>query len=260
MNEPRPLDLTLDADLAGPDCATELEFGALATGTLGAPRQLALEQHAATCPRCAAEFELAQAFAVTTADGADLDLITAQLATTVAPSARTTTTARSTTAAAATSAPLRFALPPRRDAAPPLGNWSSPLRLAASLALVVGAGLLVARLGSNQPGLPDPTSDSPVRNATVEVVEGKGALSVVPTRLVWAATPSAARYRLELATESGERLLELEVDQPSLDLNQSVRDRLATGVACRWSVAALDTNGAVLAQSAPVSLRVMPTP
>jgi hypothetical protein len=139
------------------------------------------------------------------------------------------------------------------------------LRLAASLALLVGVGLLVSRLGPSQPGLPDPLRQDPsgdptLRTATVEILEPSGTLPTTPSRLVWTPTPAAARYRIELTTETGERLLDRETDQPSIELDAPLRERLATGVACHWSVAALDVNGAVLARSPRVSLRVAPGP
>jgi len=217
----------------------------------------ALDEHAARCPACAAERDLARLF-----DGApeeagvrseDLDFVVTRLQ---------------------ESAPVRSSAPggpnvvpfpaPRRVEAPvaPRSRSSSRaiLRFAAAAALVIGLGLGYKAFQSPGPELPDPGTGEVMRGGEVEVVSPVGDVAEIPAELRWVLVDRAASYRVRITAVDGAVLWEGTSSTSSVALPADVAGRLHRAVVYTWTVEALDPGGARLASSEPVRFKARPDP
>lgn len=225
--------------------------------SLSPEERRALDEHAARCPACAAERDLARLFdaAPQEADvrSDDLGFVLARLE-------------RASPAASRTAGPrklLPFPGPPRAEALP--APKSRPLlRFAAAALLVIGAGLGYRAYQEMAPALPPPEPGGVVRGGEVEAVSPLGDLQEIPAELRWLPTMGAASYRVRLAAVDGSILWETVVPAAPARLPArlpaDIASRLHRAVVYTWTVEALDAAGARLASSEPVRFRVMPAP
>ena len=223
-----------------PDCPPLEKLVEAATRPMAAEAAKALREHAAGCPACAAELELAAAFQ-SPAEGAasaDLEWIVGRLA----------------SGAATAPAPARV-LELRRRA--PLATWG--LRAAAVALVTLGLGLGWSSLRSRvAPTLPDAGLSDVVRSGRVVVLAPAGTLAALPESFAWEAVARAATYRVELADVADEPIWEGETSATTLALPGAIRARLETLVTYRWRVIARDANGGRLAQSEATEFRLDP--
>lgn len=211
----------------------------------------ALDAHAARCPACAAERELARLFDASPEEAGvrreDLDFVVSRL--------EETSPARS-------AAPNVVPFPgPRRAEAPRSRSVSrSMLRFAAAVLLVIGLGLLYRAFQSPRPDLPTPEVGGVMRGGEVEAVSPVGELAEMPAELRWVPVAGAASYRVRITAVDGSVLWEGTALAPSIRLPAEVAGRLHRAVVYTWTVEALDPGGARLASSEPVRFRVKPNP
>lgn len=217
-------------------------------GGLSPEERRALDEHAARCPACAAERDLAQLFDAAP-EGADvrpedLHFVVSRLEET---------------------SPVRKALPkvvpfpgPRREAAAtPAPSWSrSFVRFAAAAVLVVAAGL--GYRAFQAPDLPPPEVGEVVRGGEVEAVSPVGEVAEIPGELRWVPRDGAASYRVRLTAVDGEVLWEGTTLAPPLRLPAEVAGRLHRAVVYTWTVEALGPAGERLASSGPVPFKAKP--
>jgi hypothetical protein len=218
-----------------------------------------LDEHAARCPACAAERDLARLFdEAPDAAGVrpeDLDFVVSRL--------EETSPVRSAPAAPASKAPNVVAFPgPRRvEALAPAPARRSPaiLRFAAAAILVIGAGLGYRAFQSPDP-LPAPEIGGVVRGGEVEALSPAGELAEVPRELRWEPREGAASYRVRITTVDDSVLWEMKTPVSPVVLPAEVSTKLHRAVLYIWTVEALDPSGARLATSEPVRFRVKPAP
>lgn len=222
-----------------------------------------LDEHAARCPACAAERDLARLFdEAPDAAGVrpeDLDFVVSRL--------EETSPVRSAPAPASGS-PNVVAFPgPRRAQSPEAAPAPAParrspaiLRFAAAAILVIGAGLGYRAVQSPDPALPDPEIGGVVRGGEVEALSPIGEIAEVPRELRWEPREGAASYRVRITTVDDSVLWEMKTPVSPVVLPAEVATRLHRAVLYTWTVEALDPSGTRLATSEPVRFRVKPGP
>jgi hypothetical protein len=246
----RTLDAWLRAAYAAEEAGCpppEAFLEAEAEGLSPAERR-ALDEHAARCPACAAERDLARLFDAAPEEAGvrpeDLDFVVSRL--------QETAPARSATATAPNVVPFPA---PRRDEAP---RSRSFLRFAAAALLVIGAGLGYRALQIPDPALPPPELGGVMRGSEVEAVSPVGDVAEIPAELRWVVVEGAASYRVRITTVDGSVLWEETVPAPPVLLPPDVAGRLHRAVLYTWTVEALDPSGARLASSEAVQFKVKP--
>jgi hypothetical protein len=233
---------------ASPDCVAPERLLAAVLGELTEAERQAVEAHAALCPACSAELELARAFAPSASElaagRADLEPIIARLR-------------RANPAAPPAARVLPFEKPAaRRLFAPATRRFA----LAATLLVAAGALFLLGRGGDRAPGLPTPPESEVVRSARLEAIAPQGELATVPTSFSWRAIADAKRYRVHLLGVDDEVLWQGESAGTELPLPADLRARLAPAVHFRWRIEATAANGDVLARSETVEFVISPPP
>jgi hypothetical protein len=229
------------------------------TAGLSPENRRTLDEHAARCPACAAERDLARLFDEapdeTGVRPEDLDFVVSRL--------EETSPVRSTPAS---SAPNVVVFPGPRRAEPAStqprrsGSSHSLLRFAAAAVLVIGAGLGYRAVQSPDPALPAPEIGDVVRGGEVEAVSPAGELAEVPRELRWAHREGAASYRVRITTVDDSVLWEMTAPASPVVIPKEVSAKLHRAVLYTWTVEALDPSGARLATSEPVRFRVKPAP
>lgn len=255
---PRTLDAWLQAAYTAEEAGCpppEAFLEAEAEGLSPEDRQ-ALEEHAARCPACAAERDLARLFDAAP-DGAgvqpaDLDFVVSRL--------EEASPVRSAPAGAPNVVP--FPGPRRAEAPParPVRRSSSFLRFAAAALLVIGAGLGYRAYQSPGPALPAPEVGGVVRSSEVEVLSPVGDVEEMPRELRWVLMDGAASYRVRIIAVDGSVLWESTAPAPPARLPAEVTGRLHRAVLYTWTVEALDPSGARLASSELARFKVKPGP
>ncbi|HSK81553.1 MAG TPA: zf-HC2 domain-containing protein [Thermoanaerobaculia bacterium] len=233
-----------EAGCPPPEAFLEAEAGGLSP-----EERRALDEHAARCPACAAERDLARLFDAAP-DGADvrpedLDFVVARLEET---------------------SPVRPAQPkvvpfpgPRREAAPLVPARSrSWVRFAAAAVLVLAAGLGYRAFQVPEPALPPPEAGEVVRGGEVEAVSPVGEVAEIPGELRWVPREGAASYRVRLTAVDGAVLWEGTALAPPLRVPAEVAGGLHRAVVYTWTVEALGPAGERLASSGPVSFKAKP--
>jgi len=124
--------------------------------------------------------------------------------------------------------------------------------------LILAVGLGYRMLNNPSPSLPAPPQNETVRGAEVEVVAPVGEVPEIPGELRWEPVPGAASYRVRLSAADGTVLWDGTAAAPPVRLPAEVGARLHRAVVYVWTVEALDSNGARLAQSEPVRFRARP--
>jgi hypothetical protein len=218
-----------------------------------------LEAHAAHCPACAAERDLARDFdAGAEAAGVraeDVAFVVSRLE--AASPVRTRESAR----VVPFRAPRQAAPPPQ--AAPPLAapsrmrDWR---RLAAAAVVILAAGLGFQLFRPAAPPLPAPQSGGVVRGGEVEAVSPLGEVAGIPAELRWTPRPGASSYRVRLSAVDDTVLWEATVTAPPARLPAEVIRTLHRAVVYVWSVEALGPAGERLGASEPARFRARPAP
>ena len=203
-----------------------------------------LEAHAADCPACAAERDLAHSF------GAGPESVG------VHPEDVAFVVSRLETASPVSGRPKIVPFPQRRRV------MSSPVwRLAAAAVLVIAAGLAFQLSRPGAPPLPAPeTGGGVVRGGEVEAVSPLGEVAGIPAELRWTPRPGAVSYRVRLSMVDDAVLWEATVPAPPARLPAEVTAKLHRAVAYTWSVEALGPAGEWLAASEPARFRARPAP
>ncbi len=206
-----------------------------------------LDAHAAHCPACTAERDLARTFdAGPQAAGVrpeDVAFVVSRLA--------AASPVRVPEPAPAKVVPF----PARRQPA------QNPLwRLAAAAVLVVAAGLAFQLSRPGAPPLPAPESGGVVRGGEVEAVSPLGEVAEIPAELRWTPRSGATSYRVRLSTVDDTVLWNATVAAPPARLPAEVTRTLHRAVVYLWSVEALGPAGERLGGSEPARFRARPAP
>jgi hypothetical protein len=241
--DPRVRELLTHA-YPGPDCPPPEVW--LDDAPLAAEERARIDAHAQSCPACAAERDLARAFAGEPAKkGAalskDADAVVRRL--------RDNAPWRSRPASTATVHDIRSAGSRRRRPFPGV-----PLALAAGIVLTLGVVLRLA--GPQAPPLGAPGAGDILRGGAIETSAPSGDVAVTPEDLRWREVPGAASYRVSVIGVDDEPLWDATVDNPPAALPESVKEALHASVLYRWEVEALDGNGAKIAWSKPTPFRI----
>lgn len=228
-------------DSAESGCPPPEAFLEAEAGNLSPEERRALDEHAARCPACAAERDLARTFEAAQAEDVrseDLSFVLSRLE-------------RSSPAGSSRANVVPF---PRIG----LRIRRSPalFRLAAAAVLTIGVGLGYRVYQEREPALPPPEAGEVLRGGEVEAVSPAGEIQEIPAELRWLPIPGAASYRVRLTAVNGSILWETVVPTPSASLPADVAGRLHRAVFYTWTVEALDAAGARLASSGPVRFQV----
>ncbi len=215
-------------------CPSAEDWLRLETGEATADERRKLEEHAARCPACASEREMARLFAEAPEKNEDVDFIVAKLEALNLPEQ-----------------PIPFAFPGRRR---PALAWAA--RLAALIVLAIGVALFF-RAGQAPP-LPDRGAGEVYRGAHLRPLGPSGEISEMPGEFRWEGVEGARSYRVTLRAVDDTVLWQETVTVPSARLPEGVAGGLHPAVLYRWSVEALDERGARLAASEPVPFQVRP--
>jgi hypothetical protein len=207
-----------------------------------------LEAHAAHCPACAAERDLARDFDAGAAGvrAEDVAFVVSRLE--AASPVQTRESARVV--------PFR----PVRQTAPQatpsrMRDWR---RLAAAAVVILAAGLGFQLFRPAAPPLPTPQSGGVVRGGEVEAVSPLGEVAAIPGELRWTPRPGASSYRVRLSAVDDTVLWEATVPAPPARLPAEVVRTLHRAVIYIWSVEALGPAGERLGVSEPARFRARP--
>lgn len=238
-------------------CPPPEAFLAVETAGLSPEDRRVLDEHAARCPACAAERDLARLFDDAPDEAGvrpeDLDFVVSRLE---EGSPVQTSGVPSTPNVVAFPGPRRTEAP----APPPARRSPAIFRYAAAAILVIGAGLGYRAIQSPDPILPPPEIGGVVRGGAVEAVSPVGDVAEVPRELRWEQQEGAASYRVRITTVDDTVLWEMKAPASPVVLPKEVSNRLQKAVLYTWTVEALDPSGARLATSEPVRFRVRPSP
>jgi hypothetical protein len=244
MNEMRriPIETLAEGLRAGAACPETERLVMAVAGELPAAERERLLAHAAACPACAAELELARGFerAPEAEETADVAWIVEQVE-----------RRRREQAPVAKVLPMR----PRRAAGAP-GRWTA-WAAAAALALAVGLSFWAVRDGGG-PGLPDRSYQDALRGGSIAWTTPLGTLAAAPSEISWEPVAGAASYRVEILDVAGRPVLDATPGAPEWNLTAAERTRLETFVLYRVRVSALDASGRELAASELADLRLEP--
>lgn len=221
----------------GPECPPLERLAELVHGEVAAAERAALEAHAAACPACAAELELARAFDPAAADAGEAAEIEGVVATLVG---------RRTPGRV-----LEFRGRRERRA----GSATSPawLRWAAAALVVLGLGVALQTVRrALPPEIAGPVDGDVVRGGELSAIAPVGELAEAPGELVFESAAGAARYRVELLDVAGATLWSTEAPASPARLDEAARALLRPRATYAWRVVALAADGAELARTAPV--------
>ena len=218
------------------DCPPPEDWLRLETGDVTPEERRHLEEHAARCPACASEREMARVFAETPERDEDVDFIVARLEALKLPEQ-----------------PVPLAFPARRR--PAALVWAARIAALVVLALAVG---LFFRAGQAPP-LPDPGAGEVYRGGQLRPIGPSGEISEMPREFRWERVEGARSYRVVLRAVDDAVLWQETVTVPFARLPEDVAGGLHPAVLYRWSVEALDEKGARLAASEPVGFLVRTT-
>lgn len=287
MSEERSLADWLRAAYADPaaGCPPPEAWLAEELAALSPAERERLLAHAAACPACAGERELAAAFdaGAAGADPADVAWIASRLAEQPPVGRRPATAGEEEAAAAEPRLAEVRPFPTAAAAADPAGaaepseggpgNGRSSrvvpfrgrravrwVRLAAAAVLVVAAGLIFQTLHLTSSPLPEPPGQGAVRGGRVEGAGPAGELAELPAELRWQPLAGAAAYRVRLLGPADDALWEGEVAGSPAQLPAEVIAELHRAVSYRWYVEALAADGTVLGRSETVRFRAAPEP
>ena len=214
-----------------------------------------LEAHAAHCPACAAERDLAQGFDAGAQAGVrpeDVDFVVSRLAA-AAPVGNVRDFSRFRDARRETAKTVPVTARRRFE--------SNPLwRLAAAAVLVIAAGLAFQVSRPGAPPLPAPELGGVVRGGEVEAVYPLGEVAGLPAELRWAPKAGATSYRVRLSTVDDTVLWSATVPASPARLPAEVTGTLHRAVVYLWRVEAPGPGGERLGASEPGRFRARPAP
>lgn len=218
-----------------------------------------LEAHAAHCPSCAAERDLAQGFdAGPEAAGVnpeDVAFVVSRLETT-APVGNVRSIRDGSRFRDARREPSKAVPVPARRRIESSPVW----RLAAAAVLVIAAGLAFQLSRPGAPPLPAPQTGGVVRGGEVEALSPLGEVAAIPAELRWNPRPGATSYRVRLSTVDDTVLWEATAPGSPARLPAEVIQALHRAVAYHWTVEALGPAGERLGVSEPARFRARPAP
>ena len=245
------LHLTLEEWLhdAYAGCPPAESFLEAEAGALDAEARRRLEEHAAGCPACAAERDLARLFEAGEEAGdvrpEDVAFVVGRLE------------------AASPVKPLKATARPERKVLPFPAARSRPAvwltRLAAAAVVILAAGLFLQRFMAGPPLPAPPVSGGVVRGGEVETLSPLGDVAAAPAELRWEPRPGAVAYKVRLLAVDDTVLWQATVPAPPAHLPAEVAHSLQPAVSYVWTVEALDAQGARLGGSEPARFRVRPS-
>ncbi len=220
-------------------CATPLELGGLADGSLAQLPAARLRDHVAGCARCQTELTLFKEFENTSPapdeEGA-VSWISARLERQFAEQS---------------AGPLLSRIPHR--AALPRRSWFTAangggLALAAA---ALGAALIIGLRESQAPGLtlPSPAALTVLRSAGITPLSPVGNLDAPPNELRWERRTGAASYSVQVMEVDHAGLWSAETSDGSIALPAALRARIVPGKPLLWEVVAKDAAGRAIASS-----------
>jgi hypothetical protein len=227
-------------------CATALELGGLADGSLARPAAARLRNHVSGCARCQTELTLLKEFENAT-PGPDeegpVGWISARLE-------------RRFSEASAGPLPLRT----HHGTALPRRSWFTALNAggfalaAATLAAAVTIGLREGRA----PELAQPSPDAPtvLRSAGITTLSPAGDLDVPPNELRWEPRTDAASYSVQVMEVDHAKLWSAETRDANIALPPALRARIVPGKPLLWEVVAKDATGRAVAWSGKQRFRI----
>jgi hypothetical protein len=227
-------------------CATPLELGGLADGSLARPAAARLRDHVSSCARCQTELTLLKEFENAT-PGPDEEgavrWISARLE-------------RRFSEASAGPSPSRT----QPGAALPRRSWFTALNVggfalaAATLAAAVTIGLREGRAPELAP--PSPAASAVLRSAAITTLSPAGDLVAPPNELSWEPRTDAASYSVQVMEVDHTELWRAETRDASIALPLALRARIVPGKPLLWEVIAKDAAGRAVAWSGKQRFRI----
>ncbi len=227
-------------------CATPLELGDWADGSLAQPAATRLREHFARCARCQTELTLLKEFEDAT-PGPDEEGAVRWI------SARLERRFSEAGANHSQSRTLNGAALPRR-------SWFKALNVggfalaAATLTAAVTIGLQEGRA----PGLvaPSPSAPAVLRSAGITTLSPAGDLDAPPNELRWESWTGAASYSVQVMEVDYAGLWSAETRERSVVLPPALRARIVPGKPLLWEVVAKDAAGRAVAWSGKQRFRM----
>ena len=227
-------------------CASPLELGGLADGSLARPEAARLTAHVAGCTRCQTELTLLKEFenaAPAPDEEGAVSWISARL--------------ERRFAEASAGSPL-----PRipQLAALPRRSWFTALNRGgfAVAAATLGAAVFIGLREGRAPELtqPSPAAATVLRSAGITTLSPAGELAVPPSELRWEPRIDAASYSVQVMEVDHAELWSAETRDTSLALPPALRARIVPGKPLLWEVVAKDAAGKVVAWSGKQRFRI----
>ena len=137
------------------------------------------------------------------------------------------------------------------------GIWTPRVLAPVSLAF---AALLIAVVlipRSHSPAGPvAPEANEVMRSHTIKVTSPKGDVAEAPAELSWKAVPGAVNYTVRLMEVDRTALWSESVSQPGATIPAAMRERILPGKTLLWEVTAVDSSGAIIAESGTQRFRL----
>ncbi len=258
-------------------CPAPETFQREAAGELAGDELRRIEAHAAQCPACRAERELARLFELPREEwealAPEVEAIVADLegrrAGVRAPESLPGTAPEASPAPPVPKAipePIREPTPekPRVVGFPSLdtltGRRARPawvLAAAAVLVLAIGASIQRARLAP--PGLPEPTGAVVMRGSELDALFPLGEIEEAPAELRWRGEEWAGRYRVTVSGVDERVIWRADTAETRIETPAELRGRLAPRVVYLWKVEALDHDGRRIASTRWERFRIEPS-
>lgn len=221
------------------DCATPLELGGLADGSLAQFAAARLRDHVAGCARCQTELTLLKEFENASPapdeEGA-VSWISARLERRFAEES---------------AGPMLSGIP--RGAALPRRSWFTAVNRGgfALAAAALGAAVIIGLREGRAPGLtqPSPAALTVLRSAGITPLSPAGDLDAPPNELRWEPRTDAASYSVQVMEVDHAGLWSAETRDGSIALPAALRARIVPGKPLLWEVVAKDAAGRVIASS-----------
>jgi len=227
-------------------CATPLELGGLADGSLAQAAAARLRDHVSGCARCQTELTLLKDFENAT-PGPDEEGVVRRI------SARLE---RRFSEASARPSPWRA----RHGAAPPRRSVFTALNLggfglaAATLAAAVTIGLREGR--APELAQPSPAAATVLRSAGITTLSPAGDLDLAPNELRWEPQTGAASYSVQVMEVDHAEVWSAETRDASILLPPALRARMVPGKPLLWEVVGKNAAGRAVAWSGTQRFRI----
>ncbi len=228
---------------------------------LPAVERARIEAHAATCPACAAERDLAALWDLPTDAG---DLPAGEIAYVVGRIEEALAEAPATRnvvpfPVGRTGARAELGKPAQLQTARRPSRSLGLLGLALAAVLALGIGLSIELRQRELPELPAPIGGPlTYRGSTVLLRGPEGELEAAPAEFDWALVEGATSYRVRISDPLGEEIWSTTANAAPLALPVTVRAKLQTAVVYAWTVEAFDAKGNRLAGAEPLRFRIAP--